>query len=207
MSERCLETYTTAFDRREPFQMEYRLRRHDGEYRWIFDQGVPRFNEDASFVGYIGSCVDVTEHKLAAEALTTVSQKLIQAHEEERTRLARELHDDIIQRLAMLSLHLQRVKLSPPASAAELDQRIGAAIQKIADLATDIQALSHRLHSSKLEFLGLAGAAGGVLRRAVRATGGENRLSHGEHPENAATGDLPVSLPCVARSPAECAQA
>ena len=159
--EACLETYTKAFDRHEPFRMEYRLRRHDGEYRWIFSQGVPRFNVDGSLAGYISSGTDVTERHLAEEALSTVSQKLIEAHEEERTRLARELHDDISQRLSLLSLNLQRAKLTPPASAAELDQEIGAAVEEIAYLATDIQALSHRLHSSKLEFLGLAGAAAG----------------------------------------------
>jgi signal transduction histidine kinase len=88
-----------------------------------------------------------------------VSQKLIEAHEEERTRLARELHDDISQQVALLSLHLQRVKDSLPASAAALEKEIGAAIQQTIDLATDIQALSHRLHSSKLEIVGLAAAA------------------------------------------------
>ena len=51
----CLETYTRAFDRREPFRMEYRLRRHDGDYRWILDHGVPRFSPDGSFAGHIGS--------------------------------------------------------------------------------------------------------------------------------------------------------
>ena len=61
--ERCLATYSQSFDRRENFRMEYRLRRHDGEYRWVLDIGVPRFNEDGSFAGYIGSCVDVTDHK------------------------------------------------------------------------------------------------------------------------------------------------
>ena len=61
--QRCLDTYTQSFDRREKFRMEYRLRRHDGEYRWILDVGVPRFNEDGSFAGYIGICVDVNERK------------------------------------------------------------------------------------------------------------------------------------------------
>jgi PAS domain S-box-containing protein len=61
--DRCLQTYLQSFDRRESFRMEYRLRRHDGEYRWVLDIGVPRFNEDGSFAGYIGTCVDVTDHK------------------------------------------------------------------------------------------------------------------------------------------------
>jgi PAS domain S-box-containing protein len=61
--ERCFQTYSRSFDRRENFRMEYRLRRHDGEYRWVLDIGVPRFNEDGSFAGYIGSCVDVTDSK------------------------------------------------------------------------------------------------------------------------------------------------
>jgi PAS domain S-box-containing protein len=62
---RCLKTYSEAFDARRPFLMEYRLRRHDGEYRWIADQGVPRYDSDRNFLGYIGSCVDVTERRRA----------------------------------------------------------------------------------------------------------------------------------------------
>jgi PAS domain S-box-containing protein len=67
--ERCLDTYKQSFDRHEEFRMEYRLRRHDGEYRWLIDIGVPRFNEDRSFAGYIGSCIDVTERKVAEDRL------------------------------------------------------------------------------------------------------------------------------------------
>src|SRR5499427_1266998 len=63
--ERCLETYLQAFARRQSFEMEYRLRRKDDEYRWILDTGVPRFNPDGSFAGYIGSCLDITDRKLA----------------------------------------------------------------------------------------------------------------------------------------------
>ena len=65
----CLRTYSEAFDRREPFEMEYRLRRHDGKYRWLLDQGHPRFSTDGTFVGYIGSCLDITARKTAEDAL------------------------------------------------------------------------------------------------------------------------------------------
>ena len=141
--------------------MEHLLRRHDGEYRKVVTTGVPRYNVDGSFVGYIGTAVDITERKLAEEVLSTVSQKLIEAHEEERTRIARELHDDINQRLAMVSLRLGYMKQRPPASAAELEQVIGGVSQEIADLSAGIQALSHRLHPAKLELLGLERAAAG----------------------------------------------
>jgi PAS domain S-box-containing protein len=64
-----LEVYVHSFDARQNFAMEYRLRRHDGEYRWLLDNGVPRFAPDGSFLGYIGSCIDVTRMKEADEAL------------------------------------------------------------------------------------------------------------------------------------------
>jgi PAS domain S-box-containing protein len=118
----CLETYTRAFDRRESFSMEYRLRRQDGEYRWILDQGVPIFKADGSFAGYIGSGMDVTGRKLAEEALSRVSQRLIEAHEEERRRIARELHDDINQRIGLLAANL----VSREAQSPRLGSRIHA---------------------------------------------------------------------------------
>ena len=61
----CLEVYVNSFDSRRPFTMEYRLRRRDGEYGWVLDKGTPRFAADGAFIGYIGSCIDITERKQA----------------------------------------------------------------------------------------------------------------------------------------------
>lgn len=66
---RCVQTYRAAFDAREPFEMEYRMRRFDGVYRWIHDTGVPLRMPDGTLVGYVGLCVDVTDHKLGEDAL------------------------------------------------------------------------------------------------------------------------------------------
>jgi PAS domain S-box-containing protein len=93
---------------------------------------------------------DITERKLAEEALSTVSQKLIEAHEEERTRIARELHDDVGQRLVLLAWHVGSSN--------------GELRKQVEDLAKDVQALSHQLHSPKLDYLGLAAAAAGFCR-------------------------------------------
>jgi PAS domain S-box-containing protein len=65
----CLDIYITAFDKREAFSMVYRLRRHDGEYRWLLDDGCPRYNSDGEFIGYIGHCLDITELKQAESLL------------------------------------------------------------------------------------------------------------------------------------------
>jgi PAS domain S-box-containing protein len=167
----CLTTYTRAFDARESFEMEYRLRRNDGQYRWVFDCGVPRFNPNGSFAGYIGSCLDVTERKQAEEILSTVSRRLIEAHEEERSWVARELHDDVNQRLALAAVNLDVLKRELPASASEAIHHASNIKEQIKELGIDVQALSHRLHSSKLEYLGLAARPGHFAESSGNAEG------------------------------------
>lgn len=285
--QKCLNTYAQYFDRREQFRMEYRVQRHDGEYRWILDLGVPRFGEDGSFVGFIGTAVDVTDRKMAEEtvrrseaqfrdlavqsrtthwevdnrglftyvsqvseaswgyrpeevmgrmhfydihpeegreafkagvfgiierkelfrdlvhaietkdgriawgstigipllnadgtlrgyrgsctdvterkqaevALSDMSRKLIDAHEQERTRIGRELHDDIVQRLVLLAVQFDGIQKVIPDSVSELKRRIGDLRSQTAEITNDVQALSHELHSSKLEYLGIEVAA------------------------------------------------
>ncbi len=79
--QRCLKTYTEAFDARKAFAMQYRLRRHDGEYRWLSDHGVPRYDTEGRFAGYIGSCVDVTELMKKEEALREFEERVVLAAE------------------------------------------------------------------------------------------------------------------------------
>jgi len=181
---RFLENYTKRFDQRESYQMEYRLRRHDGAYRWILAHGVPRFNADGSFGGYIGSCIDVTDRKLAEEALSTLSRRLIDAHEEERIWLARELHDDINQRVALLAASLTHLKQALGPSAVEASHRIEELCNQTMSLGIDVQTLSHRLHSSKLDYLGLRAAAAGFCREFSDQHGVEIDFRSDEIPKN-----------------------
>ena len=125
---------------------------------------MPRYNTDGSFAGYIGSCIDVTERKLAEEALSALNRILIETQEQERTRIARELHDDISQRVALLTVNLGALKRDLPDVAKAARQGIEQTEQQLTELGSDIQALSHQMHSSKLEYLGLAVAAKGFCK-------------------------------------------
>jgi PAS domain S-box-containing protein len=138
------------------YSKEYRLRRRDGVYRWMLDIAAPRVNGDGSFAGFVGSAADITDQKLAQEALEKIGGKLIEAQEEERSRIARELHDDICQRLALLSMELEQANRgsNSPGGSAKIEE----IRRHCAQIAGDVQALSHKLHSSKLEYLGLAPA-------------------------------------------------
>jgi PAS domain S-box-containing protein len=280
----CLTALDAAFDGHQPFTLEYRVRRYDGEYRWILDTGIPLLAPDGPATGYVGSIVDITERrraegllrqkeselreaqrlagigswqweastnevvwsdelyriaglepgstaaladnhphlyspehweritgfaleamrsgtpyeldvemftsrgprwvtargeamrapdgrisglrgtvqditarKGAEDMVSAQSQRLLQAQEAERARIARELHDDIGQRLALLSIALQQAQQSA-GSASELRRIIATLSRDTLDIATAAQALSHELHSHKLQLLGVVSA-------------------------------------------------
>jgi PAS domain S-box-containing protein len=305
---RCLETYAQAFDRRQSFRMEYRLRGHDGNFRWVLDVGVPRISAQGSFVGYIGSCTDVndrkgaeqslhqseqlkvsileslrnhvivldskgvvvasnkygldftsrrypqsekeregsadscnnchpgtdyleiwritrpaddpstaavmngiravcggdrdyfelqyssdsdsgtgqrwflvsvtplkgpapgavvshqdiTEQKQHEHAIQELSGRLINAQEQERSRIARDLHDDVNQQLAVLAIELQQLEAFFPKDSSEGRQKAHALWKKACGLSLEVQHLSHQLHSTKLEHLGIVAALRGL---------------------------------------------
>ena len=179
--ERCMGTYLRAFAKRAPFSMEYRIRRYDGEYRWLLDKGVPRYDIDTSFAGYLGGAIDFTDQREAEQTLRELSGRLIAAQEEERRRIARDLHDSVGQRMALMSIRLhdlrQRVINSDDVSAI-LDHLW----EDSEVVARELHTLSHRLHSTKLDALGLVGAIASECRE-MSESGVLVQFSHVDVPQ------------------------
>jgi PAS domain S-box-containing protein len=114
-------------------------------------------------IGAVVAFIDITDRKLAEAALANVSRKLLEAQEQERSRIGRELHDDIGQRLALLAVELQQLH-HKSVTLPEIRRRLGKMRKRTSKIAADIQSLSHELHSAKLQYLGIAAAVKGFCR-------------------------------------------
>jgi PAS domain S-box-containing protein len=174
----------------EPVDVEYRILPGDGRVRWVASrgrlQGTPTGEPDR----LIGVSIDITERKRAEDELRDLSQRLIRAHEEERALLARELHDDVTQRLAVLAIDVGRAELAAPDGAQAETMR--AVREGLARLSEDIHSLAYQLHPSVLEELGLADA----LRTEFERTGRRGRVE--------LSVELDPLLPAVGRDAALC---
>jgi PAS domain S-box-containing protein len=126
--EQCLHIYECSFDKRKPFRMEYRLRNRDGDYRWILDIGVPRFDSGNNFCGYIGSAIDVTEQRQAQENNAHIGhlQRLAQMGE-----LTASITHELRQPLSAILLHSGALRVLLPAA--------GAREPQIEEILTDIE--------------------------------------------------------------------
>jgi PAS domain S-box-containing protein len=154
--QRCMKVYIDAFDARVPFTMEYRLRRYDGQYHWISDAGSPRFLADGTFAGYIGCCLDIHDRKEMELSRLELARRLLGAQEAERSRIARELHDGIGQEIALLGIQMQRASASAFPESGPQKPAVQQFASKLAAIGVHVSHLSHQLHSSELEYLGLA---------------------------------------------------
>ena len=137
--ETCLETYRAAFNERRVFEMEYRLRRKDGVYRWILDRGTPRYAPDGQFAGYIGSCVDITERRdLESELRAAIEARddflSVASHELGTPLTALKLHVDQMQRTLPQAM-------TGPAGARSLEKRVGSIAQEVQRLGDLVETL------------------------------------------------------------------
>jgi len=142
--------------------LEIRVRRKDGQIRTTL--GSAELIEVGGEPCALSVFADITERKQAEEALAGVSHKLIEAQEKERTRIARELHDDINQQIAMAAIELEGLQQSSPNLDSEARRRVKALVKRISDIGVEVQGISHRLHSSKLEILGVIAACRSFCR-------------------------------------------
>ena len=141
---------------------EDRWDREDGT-TWLRWEIRPWQNPDGLQGGILIFSEDITYRKHAEEALLGMSRKLIEAQERERTRIGRELHDDIGQRLALEAVELQQL-YDDPLILPEVRSRLGKLQKQNSEIASDIQSLSHELHSAKLQYLGIGAAMRGFCR-------------------------------------------
>jgi PAS domain S-box-containing protein len=149
MHRRALEGETLRAD-------EDRWDREGGTTAWCRWEIRPWRTPSGIVGGILIFAEDITHRKQMEEAISGMSRKLIESQEQERVRIGRELHDDIGQRLALLTVELEHLQRTSPELPVEVRTRLGELQKQTTEIATDIQSLSHELHSSKLEYLGLA---------------------------------------------------
>jgi PAS domain S-box-containing protein len=166
-----------------PYQLEYRSLWPDGTIRWIHARGSGYYDKAGKPLGMVGVVFDVTERKEAEQKHFELSGRLINAQEKERRRLARELHDDFSQRIALLANDLKIVAemiLDSPATASKRVHELG---NEVNEIGADLHSLSHRLHSTKLELLGLVASIDSYCREVGKRQGLQIDVVHEEVPK------------------------
>jgi signal transduction histidine kinase len=148
----------------KPYELDLEAIRLDGKKLWLTTRGEPVLDANGHPLYLRGTTQDITERKLSEDALLAMSGRLITAQEEERTRIARELHDDLSQRLALLLISLQQFKQGMPGLSSQSQEHLQSIEELATDLSSDIHGLSHQLHPAKLETLGLVASLQGFCR-------------------------------------------
>jgi PAS domain S-box-containing protein len=174
------------------YEFEYRMMAADGRSVWLHDiVNVVRQNGEP--VALRGFMIDITESKQAEESLRSLSARLITAQEEERSRIARELHDDFNQRLAILAMDLERLAGQQPASGEDLSDVLATLLRRTKELSSDVHRLSHQLHPSILQHLGLVAATRSFCKEISDQNGIHIELVHHEVPRSL-PGDIALCL-------------
>jgi PAS domain S-box-containing protein len=148
----------------QPTRGEWRVVLPDGSVHWIAGRWRVIMNESGEPSRIVGVNGDITERKRAEEALSAMTRKLVEAQEQERARIARELHDDINQRLAMLAVQLEQIQENHLELPSEVLSTVQDLREQTTEISNGVQALSHDLHSSQLAYLGVVAGMKGWCR-------------------------------------------
>jgi two-component system sensor kinase FixL len=163
------KTFAKALGGEGGYEIEYRVVLPDGRIRWIASRGGVEFDATGKPVLMRGVSLDNTARKLAEAAAHDLSGRLIQAQEEAQMQLARELHDDLSQNLALLSIELEMFGQSPPAERGQISGQMQEFAAQVKRLSSEVHRLSHDLHPAKLEQLGLVAAVRGFCKEFAAA--------------------------------------
>jgi PAS domain S-box-containing protein len=163
------ETLAKALNGRGAYEAEYRLIQPSGQIRWIASRGHVEFDIAGKPVLVRGASIDITARKEAEEAAHDLSGRLINAQEEQQMRLARDLHDDLSQSLALLSNELELFGQDPPAEPRQISDRMRELSAQVKRLSSEVHRLSHELHPAKLEQLGLVAGLRGFCKEFAMA--------------------------------------
>ena len=167
----AMSALRSAASRRERFDVEVRLQAADGSYCWWSFAGAPQLALDGRLESYVGICINASERHEVRRSLDEVRAKLVAAQAAERSRIARELHDDIGQQLALVASQLDAVTRQGQLSRNGIPAGLAEARKGLQELATSVHNLSHELHPAKLRLLGLGPTLGALCRRISAASG------------------------------------
>jgi PAS domain S-box-containing protein len=170
--ERCVNQYLSAVRSRENFSMEYRLLRHDGVYRWLLHTGVPRYDADATFLGYIGNRADFSDRRESEDRLRQLNARLLNAQEIERWRIGHELQEDLAQVLCALSIDLERFSRDYRRNG-DMAAHFDELQRRLRSVCTEVVRLSTQLRPAVVEGLALPAA---LRNLCCQATNGQRTV-------------------------------
>ena len=173
--DRAVKEFKESFQQFAPITMIYRLRKKTGEYRWVLDTGIPRKLNDGSFIGYIGSVVDINDQKLKEDYQKQLTQATIDAQEEERKEIGKELHDNVGQLLATSKLYLELAKSTADNVTEEM---ISLSLKSVSDVINEVRQISHSLIPPTLGDLGLIDSIKDLIETFTRTQPLEIQFEH-----------------------------
>ena len=153
---RVSEAIADARQNRKLYVAEFRIVKPDGTVRWLAARGKFYYARNGNPERMLGVSLNITERKLAEEALSCMNRRVIEAEERERNRIAKDLHEGIGQRLALLAIGIEQLKNDHPNRTVELLDRMDAVWKETLEILTDVKASAHELYSPRLEYLGVA---------------------------------------------------